>query len=161
MTRCGRCYGRGYIQRIRGVGHDDCPVCKGTGVKAQTSSLGRGKARLLSPSGTCLICGNAALDWHHVCPQSRIQRFVLDAERKAALEDRRNLIPVCRDCHERIERAVLHVEPHQLPVGFWDFIQQYDLFVALPRHLACGAAVDSNPGTVGSSTLRPSREVPR
>lgn len=136
MTICGRCRGRGVVKPTIGFGDQTCPSCKGTGEKVQSASLGKGKARLLGPTGYCVQCGNAALDWHHVVPQSRIQRFVLDTERQAALQDRRNLIPVCRPCHDRIERAMLRVEPHQLPAGFWAFIREYSLEVAVPRHLA-------------------------
>lgn len=138
MSRCGRCKGRGYVKELHGLGIQPCPGCE-QGVKKETASLGKGNARLTGPVGSCVVCGDPAIDWHHVIAQQRIKRFVLDTERKAALEDRRNLIAVCRRCHDRIEHAVIAVDPILLPNGFPSFVAQYDLQAALPRHLTEGS----------------------
>jgi hypothetical protein len=78
---------------------------------------------------------------HHVVKQARIRREWrrLMAEKRRggpdpwsvtrALADRRNLIPVCLACHKE-ER------PLPLPAGFWEFVADYGLEAALPRHLA-------------------------
>lgn len=136
MSVCGRCRGRRVVKPTRGFGDQVCPKCNGTGEKPVVVALGKGKARLVGPTGACRQCGNPALDWHHVVSQQRIQRLVTAAEQKAALEDRRNLVPLCRTCHARVERAMLRIEPHQLHWGFWGFVRDFDLGPAVPRYLA-------------------------
>jgi hypothetical protein len=164
MSKCGRCHGRGYIQRIRGIGHDECPACAGTGVKVQKSSLGSRSFSIPGPHGNCIVCGDPATEWHHVVSVQRIKRFVSEGKQQAALTDKRNLIPVDRACHEKIERALLELEPHELHPDFLAFVFGYDLKSALPRYLACGtAATTQSPSSQGLAvvrTLRPSREVP-
>jgi hypothetical protein len=52
MSTCGRCRGRGFVKPTIGFGDQQCPACKGTGVKVQKSSLGKIQK-------TCEACGGA------------------------------------------------------------------------------------------------------
>lgn len=137
MSRCGRCHGRGWVHPIRGIGQRDCPVCKGSGVKVQESSLGRNSASLppLPVGATCRVCGDPAAHRHHIVPVQRINRFVPGEIVGAAKVDARNLIPVCPDCHHAIEMDRIHLEPHELPDDFWGFVRDFELECALPRYM--------------------------
>lgn len=141
MSRCGRCHGRGWIRHIRGVGQRDCPVCKGTGERtAELRVVAQARPKLTNPSGPCACCGNPSLEFHHVVSVQRLRRLVLADELNDAIADPRNLVATCRPCHERIERAMLHLTVDQLPEHFWRFVAEYDLVGAVPRHLMEDAA---------------------
>lgn len=158
MNPCGRCKGRGRVKRTIGFGEFPCPDCKGTGIKARKSSLGSRTVSIKGPHGTCRFCGKPATQFHHVVAQNRLDRFLSPDLAQKAKADRRNGIPVDWACHDLIERDPTRVTQDKLHSGFWEFVAQYDLFAALPRHLqACGAAVDIA-AVGGRSTSRvPSR----
>lgn len=167
MSTCGRCRGRGYIKPTIGFGDLSCPGCKGTGVKVQKSSLGRGKVSIpLPPGAMCIVCGDRpAVQMHHICKQSRIDRIVPDELLRAAKSDPRNGVPACVHCHGGLDDESIQLEPRQVPRGFPAFVAQYDLETAMPRYMACGAAAPTTTSvcqeTVVIREVQSSREVPR
>lgn len=85
---------------------------------------------------------------HHLISQQRIKRRweTLNAayrrgmgprpwSKRRCLEDRRNILRVCWDGHhQRVEnRLSIAVEAHELPEGFWDFVDEYGLHAEVPR----------------------------
>lgn len=49
---------------------------------------------------TCAICGNNALDAHHIVPVE-----------KGGSDEQSNLICLCRACHQRVHKNVYEIEP--------------------------------------------------
>lgn len=138
VVKCGRCKGRGYIQPIRGIGHEDCPVCKGTGEKPHARhALGSNAVSLgTPPRGTiCAFCPRPAAVYHHVCPQNRIDNYLTGDGARSAKADKRNGVPICHPCHDQVEHDRLQVSREQLHPGFKDFLAEYGLGGAVPRHL--------------------------
>ena len=134
MARCGRCKGRGYIRAIHGLDLEDCPACS-KGVKVQKASLGSKTVSVPVDGAACRVCGEPAVHSHHVISQNRLDRYVLEGERQRAKADRRNTVPLCYVCHDRVEAASLELAPHELHPGFSSFVSEYDLEAALPRYL--------------------------
>lgn len=105
---------------------------------------------------TCFVAGRVpgracygGYQWHHIIPQQAIKRHWRSMRAEArrggpepwtltlALYDKRNRLPVCSGCHLGVlETGKVHVEPADLPRGFWEFVREYDLGGAVPRHLA-------------------------
>lgn len=139
MSRCGRCKGRGVIKPTIGFGDKDCPDCKGTGEKyAARSQLGKRTVSLGEPPrGTkCAFCDKAATHYHHACPQNRLDHIGLSEEdAQLAKADIRNGVPVSYDCHDRVEKGLLHVEDEHLHPQFWAFVVDFDAWPAVPLHL--------------------------
>jgi hypothetical protein len=137
MSRvCGRCRGRGFVKPTIGFGDQNCPACKGTGVKVQKSSLGTRTVSVPLSGASCKVCGNPAVNSHHVISQSRLKRYLPANEAREAQADIRNTTPLCFDCHEKAESGRLELAPHELHPGFLRFVEQYDLAAALPRYLS-------------------------
>jgi hypothetical protein len=108
----------------------------GTGVKVQKSSLGSKTVSVPLSGASCKVCGNPAVNAHHVCSQSRLKRYLPADEAREAQADIRNTTPLCFDCHEKVESGRLELAPHELHPGFLRFVEQYDLAAALPRYLS-------------------------
>lgn len=87
-----------------------------------------------------------AITHEHIVPRQRIKLHVkpVSGQQVRALRDRRNIVGVCLGCHLgtlTTGNPLAQVQPSDLPAGFWDFIEQYNLWAALPRHLM-GACPD-------------------
>jgi hypothetical protein len=132
---CGRCRGRREHKNPHGPGMVPCGDCNSTGVKVQKSSLGSKTVSVPLSGASCKVCGNPAVNAHHVVPQSRLKRYLLADEAREAQADIRNTTPLCFDCHEKVESCRLELAPHELHPGFLRFVEQYDLAAALPRYL--------------------------
>lgn len=82
---------------------------------------------------------------HHCVPQQAIRRryrSLKAAHRRggpkpwsitAALKDPANLTPVCWSHHQLVEGHRIQPDP---PPGFSAFLDRYDLYAVLPRHLS-------------------------
>lgn len=134
MSRCGRCKGRAFIKELHGLGIKECPDCT-KGIKTPKSTLGSRTVSVSIDGARCVVCNEPAVQGHHVVPQSRIDRFVLAELTQEAKADRRNVTPLCHQCHSKVEAAALDLAPHELPNGFWAFVAYYSLEPALPRYL--------------------------
>lgn len=134
MSRCGRCKGRSYIKDLRGLGVQPCPDCV-KGIKKQKTTLGANKVSVSIDGASCRVCGEPAVHGHHVVPQERLDRYVLEGERQKAKADRRNIVPLCDLCHGRVHSDDLRLAPHELHPQFPAFVAELDLYAALPRHL--------------------------
>lgn len=86
----------------------------------------------------CWFCGGSAIHLHHVIRQQRLKRDLPKSQHKEALADRRNLIPSCWTCHGKVHNGA--IKETVLPEGFWQFVDEHQLFGALPRHLMEQAA---------------------
>lgn len=134
MSRCGRCRGRGFVKELHGLGINECPDCT-KGIKTPKASLGSKTVSVPTDGAACRVCAEPAVHSHHVIAQQRLERFVLVGERQKAKGDRRNTVPLCALCHDRVGSGSLHLARHELHPGFSSFVEQYDLAGALPRHL--------------------------
>jgi hypothetical protein len=136
--KCGRCRGRRVIRELAGLGVRECPDCDGTGIRVQKASLGASTVTIPLPTGArCKVCGELAIHQHHVVAQQRLNRYISDPDaRRRAKADIRNAVPLCFECHHRVEVGSLPLEPSDLHPQFARFVRQYDLAAALPRHLA-------------------------
>lgn len=137
MSRCGRCKGRGHINPIRGIGQVDCPDCKGSGEKVQRSSLGQNTFTIPLPGRVlCHFCWKKpATEQHHVVSQSRAKKTVPRDLWEECLTDPRDGIPSCRNCHDQAESDPQLVKPDMLHRRFFQWVDEWDLESALPRHL--------------------------
>lgn len=104
-------------------------------VRTQLKRL-RGEAR----NAGCFAIGRArdcygGITLHHIVAQQRLRRELEGNQLADALCDPRNLVGVCFGCHQLVEGCSIRVEVADLPEGFTDFIAQYGLEGALPRHL--------------------------
>ena len=142
--KCGKCRGRGYVQRIRGIGHDDCPKCKGHGVTQPKPMVGRSGYVPLPSGARCIVCGEFAVHNHHVAKRQRIDRLVKPTERaEQCKRDRRGVCPLCDRCHglaEQESREVLELTAGHLHPDFGGYVAEYDLYAALPRYMQERAA---------------------
>ena len=81
-----------------------------------------------------------AMTTHHIVPQGRIKKAVraVNGAQVRALRDSRNLVGCCLGCHLGLVETgnpEAQVRPEDLPAGFQDFLEQYGLEGAVPRHL--------------------------
>lgn len=72
--------------------------------------------RQQSPHIRCANCGDPwPQDWHHAIPKSKFP---------AATDDARGLVPLCRLCHERHERAFRRLPRSILPAAVFDLARE-------------------------------------
>ena len=136
--KCGACKGRGYHKPLRGVEMVDCQKCGGTGDFEHKAALGSSSVSLGTPprGALCLFClKRPAVEYHHACPQNRIDNYLPEPEAQEAKADIRNGVQSCRPCHDAVEGNPQLLEPRHLQPNFTDFLLEWDLFAALPRHL--------------------------
>jgi len=137
--RCGRCKGRRTVKILNGFDLIPCPDCGATGIKQPKQGLASrpgpepGERRI--PIGPCVFCGQPGTERHHVIAVQRLRRYVPAEGLNRAIRDLRNQVDVDRPCHEAIENGRIRVEEEYLPLDFQGYVEEYDLFAALPRHL--------------------------
>lgn len=160
---CGRCRGRGSHRPI-GLGPDvTCEDCNGTGEKQPPKRKERYEIEYEKPAAICRFegrvpgraCGGRKT-WHHIVARARIVTWLtqgqwvtkeLAQKITAVLEDPRNLIEACKDCHLGLIETgnpAAQVRESDLPDGFWLFVEKHNLWSQLPRHLM-GLAPDKAP----------------
>ena len=83
-----------------------------------------------------------ALEPHHVIPVQRIRRMVqpVNTNRVRAIRDLRNIVVLCSLHHRNLEAGVYVVDEADLHPEFWDYVAEFGLTGALPRHLLEQAA---------------------
>jgi RecJ-like exonuclease len=139
VAKCGDCKGRGYHKPLRGLGTEECEKCGGTGDYQHKPSLGGKSVSLGSPppGRPCSFCEKRpAVEYHHACPQQRIDAYLPGELAREAKADRRNGVPTCRPCHDAVEGNPELLRPGHLNPQFIAFLMKWDLFAAVPRHLS-------------------------
>jgi 5-methylcytosine-specific restriction endonuclease McrA len=68
---------------------------------SQLEEFGRIHREALSTESSCRLCGEGRIDWHHAV----YRRLGGDA-------DERNLIPLCRSCHDAVHAKRIDLLPH-------------------------------------------------
>lgn len=74
----------------------------------------------------CVACTGRAVQRHHVIYRQELKW------RGGSMKDKRNLVPVCKRCHEKHHQAVERLPMRRLPDEFFEFAR--DLMGAGPAY---------------------------
>lgn len=100
------------------------------GARKRRTGHGAANWRAATAGQPCAVCGNPAIDGHHVT-----YRQVLEREQLGHLAwDTRNLLPLCRHCHDSHHNASRRVPWACLRLENVDFAREVGLLWLLRRN---------------------------